>query len=316
MDGFDADRRRLAALVLVQHGVVTLRQVTDCGVGEKGVTGMVRRGELRRIHRGVYLVGQTWTRLTPYMAAALAGGPGATISHRSAIYLDQLLPCPARPGRIHITVPGRHRVGDGRLITHETTSLAAHEVREVDGIPVTAPIRTLVDFAGDDATDIELDRAVAEAFALGLTNRASMLRAMPRRPGSARLRALLDDPRGPRKTRSRPERHLLSRLRRAGAPEPLTNHKIGRWEVDFFWPEHRLVVEVDAYATHSSPWAVKRDRRKDAYLQERGLEVIRVMDDEIDDDAVFRIVRRLRQRRAVDDRGDVGRAAVRARRPA
>lgn len=312
MGTFDAGHREIHRLASVQHGVLSLAQLRSHGFSKKRVRALVQSGVLTRQHRGVYVLGLGRTWRTLCMAAWFAGGSDGAISHRSGVYLIKLLPLPAQPGPVNITVPGRHRVGDDRLIVHETTNLPHYEIRDVEGIPVTSPIRTLIDFAGDDATNEELDRAVAEAFALGLTNRVAMLRALPQRRGAARLRVLLDDHRGPKKTRSRPERGMLTRLRSAGAPEPLTNHKIGPWEVDFYWPPQRLVLEVDAYNTHSSPWAMKRDRRKDAYLQERGLEVTRVMDDEIDEVAVARIVRRLGERGAVDDGGDVGGAAVRA----
>jgi very-short-patch-repair endonuclease len=128
--------------------------------------------------------------------------------------------------------------------------------------------------------------AVSEAFALRLTNRSVLLNAVRRagrRRGVRRLRMLLEGD-GPKRTRSRPERRLLSLIRRAGLPEPQTNFRIGRWEVDFYWPEYRLVVEVDAYSTHSSPRAFERDRRKDADLQDRGLVVHRVSANRIRDE--------------------------------
>jgi very-short-patch-repair endonuclease len=260
---------------------------------------MVRRSELRRLHRGVYLVGSTPTQRTPFMAAALAGGPGAAVSHRSATYLYKALPHPAQPGPIHITVPHRHRVGDARLVVHETAAFAHYDVRDVDGIPVTSPHRTLVDLAGTRCTDEELERAVAEAFALRLTNRAALLKATRRsgrRSGVGRLKALLEEERQPKRTRSGPERRLLKLIRDADLPEPETNHRIGTWEVDFYWPDRGLVVEVDAYSTHSSPWAFERDRRKSAALEDLGLTVHRVTKAQIRDEprnAIARLTRRL-----------------------
>jgi very-short-patch-repair endonuclease len=98
-----------------------------------------------------------------------------------------------------------------------------------------------------------------------------------------RLAALLDAS-PPARTRSRPERLLLDAIRRAGLPEPETNVKIGRWEVDFLWRDPGLVVEVDAYSTHSSPRAFERDRRKDAELTTLGLTVQRFSADTVRDD--------------------------------
>ena len=232
-------------------------QLLRLGVTARQVEGWVKRGELLPLHRGVYLVGPIQTAHTPEMAAVLACGEGAVLSHRSAVCLCELLPYPAKPGRMHVTVPGRHVRGDARIVVHETLSLAGYEIRDRHGIPVTAPIRTLIDFAGDDATDEEVERAVAEAFALRLTQRAPLLREVERqvgKRGTARLRRLLDGD-GPKRTRSPAERTLLRAVRAAGLPEPLMNHRIGRWEVDLYWPQYALVVEVDAYSTHSSPAA-------------------------------------------------------------
>ena len=89
---------------------------------------------------------------------------------------------------------------------------------------------------------------------------------------------------GPHRTRSTPERALLAAIAAAGLPAPETNLPIGRWEVDFLWRAERLVVEVDAYSTHSSPRAFERDRRKDAELRGRGLTVQRFTAERIRED--------------------------------
>jgi very-short-patch-repair endonuclease len=238
---------------------------------------MVARGELLRLRRGVYLVGAVEGPHTYEMAAVLACGRGAAASHRSGVHLYELLPYPAPPGLVHITRPGDHRRGPSGVIVHRTSCLLPYEIRERHGIPVTAPIRTLMDFACD-CTDEELERAVAEAFALGLTRRGPLLRELEQRRGrrgTARLRLLLDGD-GPKRTRSTPERKLLRALRTAGIDGFETNAQLGGWEVDIYWPAHRLVVEVDAYSTHSSPWAFERDRRKSAELEDLGLRVHRV----------------------------------------
>jgi predicted transcriptional regulator of viral defense system len=266
MARFDAARRRMAAVARRQHGVVSFAQLRACGFTIDGVRGLVRRGELRRCHRGVYLLGPLLGPGAREMAAVLACGSGAVASHRSAAYLYAILPRPAQPGRVQVTVPGRHLSGNAQIVVHQTVSLRPHEIRERDGIPVTAPIRALMDLAGC-CDDSELEAAVAEAFALRLVNRATLLRATrtaPGRRGAARLTELLDGACRPKHTRSRPERKLLAAIRAAGLPDPETNVKLGGWEVDFLWPEARLVVEVDAYSTHSSPRAFERDRRKDA----------------------------------------------------
>ena len=114
-----------------------------------------------------------------------------------------------------------------------------------------------------------------------------------------RLRALLDGD-GPKRTRSAPERRLLRALRASALAPPQANVRVGRWEVDFYWPESRLVVEVDAYSTHSSPWAFERDRRKTAALEDLGLKVRRVTAWRIDHEpsAVVAEIQRLLERTA------------------
>jgi very-short-patch-repair endonuclease/predicted transcriptional regulator of viral defense system len=297
-------RLSVSCLAASQHGVVTRRQLVRLGVTARQVEGWVMRGELRRLHRGVYLMGPVATRYTPFMAGVLACGAEAALSHRSGVHLYELLPHPARPRPIHISVVGHHVAGERGLVVHRVCRLANYEVRNRDGIPVTAPIRTLIDFAAGDATDEELERAVAEAFALRLTQRGPLLREVERHRGKRgirRLRLLLDGD-GPMRTRSRPERALLAGLRAAGIGGFETNARLGRWEVDFYWPVQGLVVEVDAYSTHSSPWAFERDRRKSADLSAMGLLVHRVTRRRIDSDPagvlneIIALLRRLSSR--------------------
>jgi very-short-patch-repair endonuclease len=298
MGTFDAAHLEIGRLARHQHGVVTRGQLNSCGFSNKRIRTLTRQGQLRRAHRGVYLVGSTTTWLTPFAAAALAGGARAAVSRRSGVYLLKLLPLPARPGPVHITAPNQHRVGDDRLIVHETTHLPHYEIRDVEGIPVTSPIRTLIDFAGDDATEEELDRAVAEAFARGMTNRAAFLKAARKakgRRGAGRVRALLRDPHAAKKIRSRPERRLSRLLHDGGIDDFETNARIGPWEVDVFFREVGLVVEVDVYSTHSSPRAFERDRAKTTALEERGLSVHRVTDVQMERDPTL-VVDRIKRR--------------------
>ncbi|MFI5121887.1 MAG: DUF559 domain-containing protein [Vicinamibacteria bacterium] len=242
------------------------------------VDGWVRRGRLRFLFRGVYLVGPIVLAHSHEMAATLACGPTAALSHQSATYLYEILPYPAEPGPVEVTVTaGRHGRQKG-IHLHRTTTLLTHEIRERHGIPVTSPPRTLIDVAAHLA-DAELEQAVAESFALRLTSRSQLLRAVDvaaGRRGVAKVRALIDGDRRPARTRSAPEHQLLMALRAASLPPPEVNARLGPWEVDFLWREHRLVVEVDGYAAHSSPWAFERDRRKGAELEQMGLSLIRV----------------------------------------
>ena len=231
------------------------------------------------MHPGVYRVGPVIAPYSAEMAAVLACGAGGAVSNESAAYLYEILPYPAQPGPVHVTVP-RDRTRRLRDVRVHRADLGHWETRERQNIPVTAPIRTILDLAGC-VGDQDLEAAVAEACALRLVTSAQLSRAIvPGKRGARRLRALLDA--GPKRTRSTPERLLLAALRTAGVRGFETNHRIGRWEADFYWPADRLVVEVDAYSTHSSPRAFRRDRRKDAGLRSMGIEVQRFAADDID----------------------------------
>lgn len=254
---------------------------------------MIRRAELRPLFRGAYLVGPVLTTLARETAAVLVCGPSAVLSHRFATWLYGLLSRPAADAPIDVTVLSSHPRRHPGIRVRRTRSLMPHEIRRRSNIPVTAPPRTLIDLASCTGPS-ELEMAVAEAFARGLTNRAQLLRALERagrRRGSTALRRLLDAPHGPARTRSKPERKLLALIRAHGLPEPETNVRVGRWEVDFLWRDARLVVEVDAYSTHSSPRAFERDRRKTAELEEMGLSVHRVTPTQLDIDPTATLAR-------------------------
>jgi very-short-patch-repair endonuclease len=270
-----------------------------CGYTNRQVERVLDRGEARRLHRGVYLLGPILSVHAQAMAAGLACGPSALVSHYAGACLCKLLPLPAQFDAVDITVTsGRVETQPG-IRVHRTTWLRPHERRERDGIPVTAPLRTLIDLASS-CTVRELEGAIAEAFALGLVNKRMLERAVENargRRGVARIRALIGTDRRPSRTRSNPERALLHLLRAARIDGFETNVRIGRWEVDFYWRDLGLVVEVDAYATHSSPWAFERDRRKTTDLEDRGLKVHRVTDIQIEREpkpVVAQIQRRLR----------------------
>ena len=260
-----------------QHGVVTGRQLRGLGLSRGQIGRELANGRIHRLHRGIYLLGPLLSQRARELAAVLACSPNAALSHRSAAFHWNLLPYPADPGPVHVTVAGRNPRHPG-IRVHRVDVLERREIRVRDAIPMTTPARTIIDVAGDSAPQ-ELEQAVAEAFALRLTSRPAILAMIdlhPHRPGVRTLRALLDAGRAPIRTRSPPEERLLTLMRGAGLPEPEVNARLGPWEVDFLWRERRLVVEVDGYASHSSPQAFERDRRKTAELQDAGLLVHRV----------------------------------------
>jgi len=225
------------------------------------------------MHRGVYRVGPLETPLTRAMAAVLAYGKGALLSHYPAAVLWGLAPGPA--ATMHVSVAGRDARGRDGVRAHMVGRLDVSDAARHRGVPVTSPARTLLDLAGE-LGDNELSRATDEARIHRLVTDHSLNGQFTRYPhhrGTAALRKAIRAE--PALTRSEAERRLLELVRAARLPEPRTNTRVGRHEVDFLWPAPELVVEVDGYAFHSSRSAFERDRRRDAELALRGFRVLR-----------------------------------------
>lgn len=284
-----------------QHGIVTRRQLIEAGLSSAAVGRLLKAGRLRAVHRGVYLLGPMKPDRATEMAAVLAGGPSAVLSHTSAASLWGYGPDhPARstdrertnglhrsgehrssttlPGPIHIIVPGSGRGQRPGIIVHRIMKLASDEHTLVDGIPVTSPSRTLVDLAGLLGSR-EVERAVAAAEREGLIT-SEELAQLPERyrrhAGIGVLRSLILEQSAPEFTRSEAERRCLDLLRTAELPVPHTNVPVGPYELDLFWPDAGVAVEVDGRAYHSSRRRFEGDRRKDAWLRARGITVVRL----------------------------------------
>ena len=205
------------------------------------------------------------------MAAVLAAGPGAVLSHRDAAALWGILPSNRR--LIEVSVPGKRRAREGLEI--RVASLPPDETTTLDGIPVTTVARTLLDLAAVETTP-RLQRALNEAERLRLADRTPLTELFARHPnakGVATLRRLTPDD---TVTRSELERRFLAFCDRHGLPKPRMNTTIAGIEVDAYWPQHDLVVELDGFAYHSSHRAFHVDRERDRALTVRGLRVVRV----------------------------------------
>jgi very-short-patch-repair endonuclease/predicted transcriptional regulator of viral defense system len=260
------------ALAARQHRVVTTAQLAQSGLSKDAIADRVRRGWLRRRHRGVYVVGPLETPLTAAMAAVAACGEGALLSHHPAAVLWGMRRPPA--GDMHVTVSGRAVHARNGIQIHRA-NLHPRDITRKHGIPLTSPARTLLDLAVTLAQR-ELDRAVEEAEVQRRVSLHSLNEQFSRYPshrGTAALKSAIRI--DPAFTRREAERRMLELIRASRLPQPAVNAKLGDWEVDFLWSRHRLVVETDGYAFHSSRRAFERDRRKDQELQAAGYRVIR-----------------------------------------
>jgi very-short-patch-repair endonuclease len=268
--------RRIAALAAQQHGVVALGQLAALGLGPSGASRRVRAGRLHRLHPAVFAVGHPAIgQRGRWMAAVLACGPGAVLSHASAAQAWGLL---ASSGPIsEVIVPGRGgRAGRPGVRVHRPVRLDASDRAEVDGVPVTGPNRVLFDLAPRMAAR-PLARAFARADQLELLDVRvveRLLASHPRRAGTPKLRALVGTPIRP--TRSELETRFLELLAAHRLPRPQVNVVVGAYEVDALWPEHGVIVEADGWEHHGDRVAFRADRARDRHLAASGFVVVRV----------------------------------------
>ena len=259
----------IAGLAAGQHGVVSRRQLLAVGISSRQIERRVRGRRLHIVYRGVYAVGHgAVSPMGVWMAAVLAAGEGAALSHWSAATLWRMRQ--GRGPRSHVTSPRRRR--KLRTITFHHTKLRADEVTEEQGIPTTTPARTLLDLAPLLPSPV-LARMV-EAAPYG--NLSALLDRYPRRAGVAKLRQVVATPQP--MTRSDLEATLVEAMREAGLPQPEVNVVIEGYEVDFLWREHRVIAELDSYVTHGSRLAFERDRQRDRRLAVAGWRIVRLTD--------------------------------------
>ncbi len=268
-----------AEIATRQHGVVTRAQLLAAGCPARTVDRRVSMGRLLVLHRGVYQVGPIAQPAAAEMAASLACGPNALVAFHNAAWIWKVLPTRRGPVRVILT-RGHRRRPDIRV--HRVGTVAQDERTVHARIALTTPARTLYDLASELSARA-LEQAVAEAIALRLVTVAELTTMAERhrgRAGASRLEAAVQGG-PPARTRSSAEEAFLRLIRRAKVKAPLVNTIVARQELDFYWPDERLAVEVDGRAYHSSPRAFKRDRRRDGALVEVGIRVLRITWDDI-----------------------------------
>ncbi len=259
-----------------QHGIVGRAQLLRAGVSAHRIEYRIRSGRFLTLRRGIYRVGPLTGPRAREMAAVLACGETAVLSHRSAAVVWGLAPpLPGEPP-VDVSVRRGRRAPGVRL--HRTTTLAAEEITRRDGVPITTPERTLLDLAASIGGH-DLERTCARAARLGAVDREGIERTVERHPrhrGARMLRALVAAGDRPVLTRSEAEARFLALIRRARIRTPDVNVLVHGHEVDFLWRAERLVVEIDGFAFHASRRAFEADRRRDAVLTAAGMRVLRV----------------------------------------
>ena len=252
----------LAQLATRQHGVVSRTQLIALGLSRQQIETLIAAGHLIRVHRGVYAVGHR--RLSPrgrWMAAILACGEGARLSHRDASALHGLRRIGTGP--IHVSARSARRVPGVRCHRAREPDRLGHAV--IDGIPVTSLERTVLDEAA--TLSAAALRALLEAAQrrdrLDLRRFRLELEAGNGHRGCGRLRTALTELADlPPFLASSLEASFLTLAREGGLPEPSMNVIVAGERVDAHWPRYGLLVEVDSWLYHRDRRSFEEDRRR------------------------------------------------------
>lgn len=265
-------------------GAVTPKthQSPALGFSSEAIRHRIDRGRLNPVRRGVYAVGRpSLTQSGRWMAAVLACGDGAILSHSSAAALWRI--GSEQRNLIELSLPSLSRRRRPGLLIHRRPSLQLkRDTTTRHNIPVTTPVQTLIDLALRlDRRGVE--RMINEADKYDLIHPPELRRALEERvgePGVARLRHILDR-RTFRLTKEELERRFLPLARQAGLPAPLTGQWVNRFEVDFYWPDFGLVVETDGLRYHRTPAEQARDRLRDQAHTAAGLTQLRFTHEQV-----------------------------------
>jgi len=248
-----------AEIARKQHGRLTRRQLLDAGIDPKRLDRWVADDRLRIVHRGVYALGHTAPSLhAAYMAAVLAGGFGAALSHNAAGYLLKVLR--GLPPRPEITVPTTNRRSRPGIVIHRVRSLHPRDVCVVDAIPMTIVPRVLLDLA-PSLKPADLTRACHEAWVHHRVTPAMVEACIARNPhkkGAAKLRRAL----GADVTLSKLEDLFLALLKTHGVPLPRTNVDVEGDKVDCLWEQHGLTVELITFRYHATRHGFETDNER------------------------------------------------------
>jgi very-short-patch-repair endonuclease len=270
----------LAERAQAQHGVVDRRQALECGVSQTTLHRWVASGRLQVPHPGVYrwpAAPATWRQ--HLVAACLACGPGAVVSHRSAAALWELTP---GADIVEISVVrSSHPVPSG-VVVHRSRDLVASHATVRHDVPVTNPLRTLVDLGAvcsrwtvEDALDRGL---VTKRFTVAAAEWMLHEVARPGRRGCGVLRTVLDERAlGTARPDGLLEPRMARLLRDRGFPPADFQHPVpeARARLDFAYPALRLGIEVDGYEVHGTPRAMAADHERQRRLVATGWTIVR-----------------------------------------
>ena len=254
-------------LAAEQHGVVAAWQLSELGFTHAMIRRRLDAGRLYQREWGVYSLTPSVSGKGRLMAAVLACGPAAVLSHNAAAAIWDIGPWPT--GTVHVTAPSKHLRRPG-LVAHR--GCVERIVR--DGFPVTTVARTLVDQASLLSLQ-RLELAFERAERLGLLDVDDVTKEAAGRRGARKVRAILSSLTTSEPTRSKLEELLPALCKRHNLPLPAQNVSVAGEDVDAYWQESNLVVELDSWEFHKTRRAFERDRQKAATLERAGIRVLR-----------------------------------------
>lgn len=262
--------------------MVTTPQLNFVGLSGDAITHRVRRRTLHRVHRGVYLVGAPPPTNNGRVAAAvLAVGPGSASSHRAGAQLLELLPFDVGP--IHVTTAGGHRRHRPGIRVHQVAIFDQRDLTRRELIPVTSVARTILDVA--EAGDLrELERMINTARLMKKIQPSHLAELRERTFGMrgwALVDVVLRAEGADGFSRSQAERAMRRLVSKAGLPMPRRNVRHLGHELDFFWPDLGLNVEIDGWQWHSPGFRENADRDRDTFLAANGVQVMRFSRDQL-----------------------------------
>jgi hypothetical protein len=275
----------IAEFAAARHRLIRASELQAFGVSSYAISQWAKCGRLRRVHRAVYVYGGgELTEDARLYAAAMAIGEDAVLGHIAAAALGGFWPYHV-PATVDVIVP-RHVASRRGIRVHSVNELPPDSVTTVRGIPVTTPARTAVDLAATVRKDSAYRRAVHEGQAKGLLPFADFVDEFERAPvtvkGRARLMAEIRA--GATPTRSGFEDWTVELLRAGDFPLFVTLANppgTPSWvEVDIWFPECGLVIEVDGDRWHNTPWRRERDKYKRAVVGDTGYPVLVLTDED------------------------------------
>lgn len=276
----DIVRKKAGRVADLQWGRVSWRQLRDLGATERRISHWVRSGYLRKVVPHVYAVGHlAESAEADLMAAILYADPGAMLSHATALWWHGLIE--HRPTWTQVSTPHRRKSHPGIQVYERRTLQLIHHRR----LPTTSVSQALLDFASTAPLN-RVVQVLAEADFRRVLD-ISLLRALcgRGRPGSATVKeALRQHTPELARTKSQLERAFRALCQGADIPPYAVNHRLCGIEVDAFWPELGVVVELDGVQGHATPAQVVRDRRRDLRLRAAGYIVLRYSYDQVIND--------------------------------